>query len=1120
MGLVTAQFYNKNYPTGSTTFTVKPGVVITESKNELLDNATILISQQTSVLLIEPFDIVVLTETNFGPRRFAIDTITERRVSLDPVIYEYQITLFSETKILENYPLPNLSITQPANASQRKSVLFYLEKYLEMYGPKKRIRQAPPNTTRWLWSPQFVLDSAITSTYNTIECPEFQWNNPTLREVLTDLLMVADKIPILRNNNILAFDLTEKGSAISLTSTNYVERVITSSDAVSELRLSMENAITAKRNNLDTVIRKVEYTSFRNSNSGAFVDTDNMEVVVDNPIYKLLRVTIMVPIVVSNYWSNFNWVEVDITNHCVEKGVYDLLSPEPKSLVSYTKAAGDIGRKQFNVFYQRGGKTISGWGLKYNIGNFLFLTFNEYPFDSILQYVLTEQTLATGFNRMDAVFKVEYETLGSVVMDVGRNYEPKTNQRVTFDNQTNAYVDVNAQGKFTQLKVNRLGNDVAMIYGRYDLTSQVPLLGSIYENDYIIFSREISFFEDYILVKLQAMKNYILRDYFTGVQSRKRNTELATESSFIRHDLKKFYAEFSLVPKFETEIYPSSFSGQILRQLFGFSFADSVSNPIAVAAIKTYDPITFNSYPAPTAEFYSVEIDKKISGNSLLLTVSAKDNISVGDRITMRTITAISTDPIRTQARYNYADGNTGEFYYVRVLFTNNYSVGDGFANWPLAGDYYLNAGSNVTGFLSEMRSRPLLTNLTPSLAPLKTELPIYKDNKEIFKLTTQIEFCSDTRNIVFTEQFLKLQKFVRERDFFDTRNFVTVGKSMFPYYSNVIGMTPEITYTNLAYMNPENYLGYSIPWARGFITTPVPNEYVAVLNSSNVPVWQSFGPIYALPQTFGGSSYAPIHKVGGKYGTWTGQVDGTYANQLMPFWVPFDGTGVWTNANDNYIQVVTSTVLNPIGAGGLTLANFTASNSKGGAAVVLNSGVYEMWFSLPVATFQAGSPFAYTGQSWQWVRKDVVISNLLNTNRIYVNYANNSIRYRWSGTTFTTTTRVLPINWKIYTGSTSSHVYNEYDTAPKGSIASTRDITITDVSATTISIQFSGSSSGVTSIALVDEDEKLIVGVNGPNLTIYLNLLQSRDTRVFSTRQSNFIIGSINNTTDTIFNV
>jgi hypothetical protein len=1126
------QFFNKIFTNGSAQFQVKPGAVISEAKNELLDSATILISQLTVPLTIEPFDIAVLFQTGYGPRRFAIDTITERQISLDPVIYEYQITLFSETKLLENYVLPNVSITQPANINQRKTVLFYIQRYLEMYGAKKRIRQTAPNGTKWVWGQQFLLDPQITSVFGQVECPEFQWNNPTLREVLTDLMMVEDKIPILRNNVIQFLDLTETGNNISLNNNNFVEKILTSSDAVSELRLNMENAITSKRENLDTVVKKVEYVGFRNSSSGAYVNTDNMEVVVTNPIYKLLRVTMMLPIKFDSYWSQFNWFEIDITNHCVEKGIYDLLSPEPKDLSPYTKVLEDIDRKQFNVYYSRGGNTISGWGSKFNVGNLLFLTFDEYPYDSILKYVINNADLPTIgnlFNRMDTVFRVEYETSGSIVMDVGRNYDIKYNKRTTFDNQTNAYVDVNAQGKFTQFKINRLGNDVVTINGRYASITNVPILGDKFNNDYIIFSREIAIFEDYVNVKMQAMKNYVLRDYFTGVQSRKRNTELATESSFFRHDLKKFYAEFSLVPKFEKDFYNLGFTSSIVRSLFAFDSKDSISQPINLAAIKTFDPAS-GAYPENSSHYYAIEIDKKISGNSILLTINAKDNVSVGDKIVLRTLANIGAN-IRTQERYPYANETTGEFYNLRVLFYDNYDIADGISNFPSMGDYYQNNNSNIGSFLTEIRTRPLLTNLNISSTslPLRFEIPIYKDNKEITRLTTQIEFCSDSRLIVFTDQFLKMQKFVREQDFFETREYITVAKSTFPYSSNLLGGTPEITYPNAFYFAPENFYGFSMSWMDGRPITPLSKEYVSKLVNNNVE-WVSFNSTFTntvIPQSngsltqtdaIGGSSYSPIHKVGNKYGTWVGQPNFSFANQPTPFFVPFDETGVWTNANDNYIQLVTSTVLNT--TGGLTLANFDAINHKGGAAVVLNGSTYEVWFSLPRATFTAISPFSYQTQTWAWIRKDTVINNLLRTDRIYVGYSNNNTRYRWTGTGFVTTTRTLPVKWKIYTGTTNSHVYNEYDTLPKGSVNNNADILITTISSTTIRIRFASVGSGLTSKAIVDENDKLILGLNGSTVDVFLNLLENRDMRVFESATSNTIVGSINNTTNDTFSV
>jgi hypothetical protein len=235
---------------------------------------------------------------------------------------------------------------------------------------------------------------------------------------------------------------------------------------------------------------------------------------------------------------------------------------------------------------------------------------------------------------------------------------------------------------------------------------------------------------------------------------------------------------------------------------------------------------------------------------------------------------------------------------------------------------------------------------------------------------------------------------------------------------------------------------------------------------------------------------------------------------------VPFDETGVWANANDHYIQIVTSTVLNPIGSFGLTLTDFDPALNKGGAAVVFNGSTYEMWFSLPRATFNASNPFAYVSQTWAWVRKDTVINNLLATDRIYVGYSNNNTRYRWTGTGFDTTTRVLPVKWKIYTSTNTAHVYNEYDTLPKGSVNNNADISIVDISATTIRIRFNNAGSGLTSKAIVDENDKLILGVNGTITDVFLNLLENRDTRVFESAQNNVVVGTINNTTNNNFNV
>jgi hypothetical protein len=1116
MGL-NATIYNNDYKTGFT-LPIRPGAIFRDEYNEVLDSGVIVITQRTTPIVISPFDIIVVAGNNFPTRRFAVDSVKERIVSFDPLIYDYQINLFSETKLLENYVLPNLSITQPADKTQTKSVGFYLQKYLELYGPKKRVRQLAPNTNKWQWVSSFVLTAETTTFFNNIECPEFQWNSPTLREVLTDLMMVADRIPILRTYNVSFIDITVVGAAVSTSNLNFVEKTITSSDAVTQLRLNMENALTPKKDNLDLVSRKVELVGFRNTNSGAYLDTTNLEIVLENPIYKLLRITMFLP-VTPWIFGPFTWAEYDITNHCVEASIYNTLSSEPKSLTTYTKNALDIDKKQFNVFYSRGGRTIGGWGLKVNVGNFLFISYDEFPIESIIAYV-TSKNNPIGVNVMDIVFRVEYETQSSIVADIGRTYLPNLNERTTFDNQTNAYVDIGSQGKFTQTKVNRLGNDVLMISGRYDAANLVPNLAQTYNSEYIIFSREISVFDDYVLVKFMAAKNYVLRDYFTGVSSRKRNFLLDTANSFVRHDLKKYFAEFSFVPKYDIDPFSSAFNLLAPAKLFGFTKDFAKQKPIITAGILTSDTVGFGTFPAVSTHYFGLDLDKKISGNSLLLTIAAKDNVSVGEKIVLRTVGGVAN--ARTQETYFYANQLTGEFDAVFYGLIDEYDVADGQANFPVPGQYTFNGGAATiitNALVTKTRLKPLLTNIDNSLLAVRGFLPIYKDNKEILKLTTQIEFCADSRSIVFTDQFLKLQRFVREKDFDEIKNHRVVGKSFYSFPSDYIGPTSVPNQD----LDASAYIGYSVPCVVIGGGAYLQKEFVAELGANGLPVWVDYPLSLQLPQTFGGSSYVPIHKVGNQYGTWVGRFDGIY-NTVVPFWLPFDDTGVWTNANEDYIQLASTAVENFTSVGQMT-SILPPQNFKGAMIVAnitgIGGGVY---FSLPVGQFQSGSPYSYISQNWGWVRKDnfaIPEAELLNVNRVYVSYANNNNRFRWNGSSFYSWTKNTLVGWTLYLGTTSAHLYNDFDTLPKGSTdTSGQNITITNISSSTIRIDVASNTSSVTSWGIADESGKLVIGVNGNNFTIYLNVLRKRDSRVYVSRTSDVIVGTINDTTNDFYAV
>ena len=161
-------------------------------------------------------------------------------------------------------------------------------------------------------------------------------------------------------------------------------------------------------------------------------------------------------------------------------------------------------------------------------------------------------------------FKIEYETTVDTVFQAGRTEAP-THERIITDNQTNSFVDAYNQGFMEYQKANRLGNQQLHINARYENDySNILKIGDYYE-DSIVFQTQYQIYKNHVEVNASATKDYILRDYFTGVKARIRSWKIADASqALVRHDLNKYYLEFSEKAKQEeisssTEIDPYDF---------------------------------------------------------------------------------------------------------------------------------------------------------------------------------------------------------------------------------------------------------------------------------------------------------------------------------------------------------------------------------------------------------------------------------------------------------------------------------------------------------------------------------------------------------------------------------
>ena len=555
------------------------GAVITQNYNETLDSAYIKISNLGTSLDLEPYDKVKLEETPIGDLYFCIDTFTEKMICNNPVIYNYEISLFSQTKLLEGIILPNLSITQLRDGSAKRTVWDYIEQYVKEYALFEE----------WYVEDEWYVNR-VKNRFEQVECPEMQWNMPTLREVLNSLMMVGDCIVIMVNSKIDYIDITEKKNRVYDGYINYIQKSQSSADYVSELQMNMVNVIQE-----DADVKSLIDESFSSDNP--LIKDDNILLRTKFPILKLKSLVmsfyVQIEDTVFEYSGSYNlmnflgadndggtwqsWYNpinlVYENDEYVTKEVYniDSLQPLPEEFYQWELY------QNFCLKYNRYGNTIEGFNITNKVGilqlnwNYLenlkeqlllhdvnFANYCEQYGISITSAISLWKNNSDIYRKNDwrnTTFNVEYETTASQLFRASktvRNEVKNRNKRVVIDNQTNSFVDAGNQGNLEYMKANRLGNKQLIINGRFIISMiwiyPIPQIGFYYpesDGDNIIYQCEYQVFKEHIEFDALATKDYLLKDYFTGIKAKVRTWVNAKDEALERHDLDKYYLEFS-----------------------------------------------------------------------------------------------------------------------------------------------------------------------------------------------------------------------------------------------------------------------------------------------------------------------------------------------------------------------------------------------------------------------------------------------------------------------------------------------------------------------------------------------------------------------------------------------
>lgn len=658
-------------------YNYKPGFSIKRILSDTLDTALVIIPQVTE-MEIEPLD-----RAELHGKKMYVSAYTRKVVSFEsPRVYNYQVELISMTMYLQRIWMPNRSVTQPI-VGTKKTIYEVLNNYIAVYAPSLSLSM-----------------DLYDKTYN-VTCPEVQWNAPSLYEVMNDLLSVVGCVVTMTDYDVVSvIDINARGSAIDESKLNNFEVFQSVETYANEIESNVSNAVYRKRN-----VKTFEIITPRTTQD-AMLTTDNAELILSKPVYAIDKIELAV------YTDVSGVVDIDITDHVVEKTVYDTYySSAEIGIVNGTNY------KRNAIYYTEGSNVIKG--LSYSEPSYLGFSGRKaivnIAYDILGISSLIDLTLVNSdIPRIG--FRVWYTTQEDVKFTTYKDDTIK-NSSILVNNQDTSYVDLSAVGTKNKNLVNQMANRENVIYGRYETEGDIPELGDTIDS-YVLVESEVAYHQGYFQFTGKLYDNYVMQNMYVQLKNKRRFLQITSaKDSFLSRHLNKYILTFSL----------SQLTKYAIFENYLLHFGRTLYFPEMVEMSFVYaDTITRTLAITPSIH---------VIGNAILVSIEMVDNNNAGVQI-------VKVDSALINKETSYVDVQ-GEFDALQMRVFRN-------VNDPIYTPQFLSEFSSTREVALER------TRLYPELIEgwtvnednmiFDTDLLYrYKDNREITAEVLQFTFMADS---------------------------------------------------------------------------------------------------------------------------------------------------------------------------------------------------------------------------------------------------------------------------------------------------------------------------------------------------------------------------------------
>lgn len=276
-----------------TEYKVVSGSIFNKEFSETLDSATVIldyITLENRLRNIKPYEYVKVVNKGVSDLNisefYLVDNYVEKEVNIADRIFQYTINLMSETKLLEKIQCPNLSISH-SKVKGKKTIFTYICQYMRLYSPKVKFMN---DDETWEYKHLIEWDESeegeLFKKFN-VECADMSLSQPTLRQLLTSLMLQVGCIPTIKNRKLSFLDFNEEQTIFNLNdSVNYIEKSMSSDSYINSI-VNIHNQVLDSEN--EVISEKI---GFRNRDKMLLKQLDDLTIETKFPIYKINKIVL------------------------------------------------------------------------------------------------------------------------------------------------------------------------------------------------------------------------------------------------------------------------------------------------------------------------------------------------------------------------------------------------------------------------------------------------------------------------------------------------------------------------------------------------------------------------------------------------------------------------------------------------------------------------------------------------------------------------------------------------------------------------------------------------------------------------------------------------------------